>query len=59
MKRTLPELVEFLTRELYFPQGIFLMTGACLVPDDGFTLQINDAVHIQVDELTIENRVQV
>src|SRR5512134_2002623 len=57
MKRTLPELVEFLTRELDFPQGVFLMTGTCLVPDD-FTLQIEDVIIIQVGETMIENKVQ-
>lgn len=57
MKRTLPELVEFLTRELDFPQGVFLMTGTCLVPDD-FTLQPDDIVQIRVGELMIENKVQ-
>jgi len=56
MKRTLPELVNFLTRELDFPQGVFLMTGTCLVPDD-FTLQPNDVVMIQVGETRIENTV--
>ena len=58
MKRTLPELVEYLTRELDFPQGVFLMTGTCLVPEGEFTLQIGDTVEIQVGELKIENRVQ-
>lgn len=57
MKRTLPELAEFLTRELYFPQGVFLMTGTCLVPDD-LSLQPGDTVFIQVGELAIENTVQ-
>jgi 2-dehydro-3-deoxy-D-arabinonate dehydratase len=56
MKRTLPELVEFLTRELDFPQGTFLMTGTCLVPDN-FTLQSNDVVTIQVGEAKIKNAV--
>ena len=56
MKRTLPELVEFLTRELHFPQGVFLMTGTCLVPDN-FTLQPEDVVTVQVGKLKIENRV--
>jgi 2-dehydro-3-deoxy-D-arabinonate dehydratase len=56
MKRTLPELVDFLTRELDFPQGVFLMTGTCLVPDD-FTLQPDDDVIIQVGETKIQNRV--
>jgi len=58
MKRTLPELVEFLTRELDFPQGVFLMTGTCLVPDGEFTLQPDDVVAIQIGELMIENNVQ-
>ena len=59
MKRALPELVEFLTRELDFPQGVFLMTGTCLVPDGEFSLQPEDVVVIQVGELMIENKVQV
>ena len=57
MKRRLPELVEFLTRELDFPQGVFLMTGTCLVPNGDFTLQSDDVVIIQVGVLKIENRV--
>lgn len=58
LKRTLPELVEYLTRELDFPNGVFLMTGTCLVPDDTFTLQKGDIVSIQVGELAVENQVQ-
>jgi 2-dehydro-3-deoxy-D-arabinonate dehydratase len=58
MKRTLSELVEFLTRELDFPQGVFLMTGTCLVPGGDFTLQPDDVVVIQVGETKIENKVQ-
>ena len=58
MKRDLAELVEFLTCELEFPQGVFLMTGTGLVPDN-FTLQPGDRVAILVGELAIENRVQV
>lgn len=57
MKRKLPELVEFLTRELDFPHGVFLMTGTCLVPDD-FTLQPDDVVTVEVGETKIENQVQ-
>jgi 2-dehydro-3-deoxy-D-arabinonate dehydratase len=59
MKRTLPELVEFLTRDLDFPQGVFLMTGTCLVPDGEFTLHSEDMVEIQVGEMRIENRVMI
>ena len=56
MKRKFPELADFLTRELDFPQGVFLMTGTCLVPGD-FTLQPDDVVAIQVGGTKIENRV--
>ncbi|MBI4790518.1 MAG: fumarylacetoacetate hydrolase family protein [Chloroflexi bacterium] len=57
MKRTLSELAEYLTRELDFPHGVFLMTGTCVVPGDHFTSQVDDVVRIQVGELAIENRV--
>jgi 2-dehydro-3-deoxy-D-arabinonate dehydratase len=65
MKRTLVELAEYLTRELAFPHGVFLMTGTCVVPGDNgsatlttsFTLQAGDVVQIRVGELRIENRV--
>jgi len=57
MKRILSELVEYLTRELDFPHGVFLMTGTCLVPGNDFTLQPEDVVVIQVGETKIENRV--
>lgn len=59
MKRTLSELVDYLTRELDFPSGVFLMTGTCLIPGDNFTLQPDDIVSIRVGELRIENRVQI
>ncbi len=57
MKRTLPELVGYLTRELDFPSGVFLMTGTCIVPGEDFTLQPDDLVRIEVGALTIDNRV--
>lgn len=49
MKRKHTELVEFLTREMSFPQGAYLMTGTCLVPDNSFTLQVGDIIHIDID----------
>ncbi|MFD2203108.1 fumarylacetoacetate hydrolase family protein [Shivajiella indica] len=56
MKRTHQELAEFLTREMSFPQGVYLMTGTCLVPDDSFTLLENDKVSISIDGIgTLEN----
>jgi hypothetical protein len=41
---------------LDFPQGVFLMTGTCLVPDD-FTLLPDDVVIVQVGETKIKNPV--
>lgn len=49
MKRSHTELVEFLFRECNFPQGCFLMTGTCLVPDESFTLQVGDKIQIAID----------
>lgn len=58
MKRTLPELAGFLFRETDFPSGCFLMTGTCLVPENDFTLQENDVVHISIDQIgTLSNRI--
>ena len=57
MKRKPQELVSWLFRELDFPHGVFLMTGTGLVPDDDFTLQVDDLVRITVGELVLENRV--
>lgn len=57
MKRTLPDLVEYLTRALDFPHGVFLMTGTGIVPGNEFTLQPDDVVSIQVGPLTMENQV--
>jgi 2-dehydro-3-deoxy-D-arabinonate dehydratase len=58
MKRTLPELAGFLFRETDFPQGCFLMTGTCLVPDNDFTLLENDMVNISIDHIgTLSNRI--
>ncbi len=58
MKRSFEELAAYLFRELDFPHGAFLMTGTCLVPPDGFTLESSDVVTITVGQLVLENRVQ-
>ena len=56
MKRSHTELVEFLTRELSFPKGVFLMTGTCIVPDFPFTLQSGDEIFITSDSIgTLKN----
>lgn len=49
MKRKHTELVDYLTKEMSFPNGVYLMTGTCLVPDDHFTLEEGDWVHIEID----------
>ena len=58
MKRSHAELVKFLTRELTFPKGVFLMTGTCIVPDHPFTLQSGDEIFISIDSIgTLKNTV--
>jgi 2-dehydro-3-deoxy-D-arabinonate dehydratase len=57
MKRSLEELVGYLTMELDFPQGVFLMTGTGIVPPEEFTLQPGDFVRVQIGKLVLENEV--
>ena len=57
MKRTLPDLVEYLYREMSYPQGTFLMTGTGIVPTQDFTLKVGDQVHVTVGELKLTNEV--
>ena len=57
IKRTLPDLVNFLCREMDFPHGVFLMTGTGIVPTDEFTLQAGDMVRIEIASLRLENEV--
>lgn len=59
MKRPLAELVDYLTKELDFPDGVFLMTGTGIVPADDFSLQPGHMVRITVGSLRLENTVQV
>jgi 2-dehydro-3-deoxy-D-arabinonate dehydratase len=51
MKRSHEELKDYLTREMSFPNGAYLMTGTCIVPDPPFTLQANDEIHIQIEPI--------
>ena len=55
MNRKLRDLVDFLYRELSFPQGAFLLTGTGVVPPEQFTLASGDTVTITVGELTLAN----
>lgn len=58
MKRSLEELAFYLTAELSFPHGVFLMTGTGVIPPDDFTLQKGDLVRIKIGSLILENKVQ-
>ncbi len=51
MKRSHAELVDYLTREMSFPAGVYLMTGTCIVPDPPFTLQSGDSIHITIEPI--------
>ena len=53
LKRSPTKLVEYLFRDNSFPQGVFLMTGTGIVPNEGFTLQCSDMISIQIDEVGI------
>ena len=60
IKRTLPDLVEFLGHCKSFPEGVFLLTGTGIVPPDDFTLQAGDLVTIAIDQIgKLHNLVQV
>ena len=56
MHRDLPELAEYLFRELTFFTGAFLMTGTGIVPPDNFTLASGDRIRISIESIgTLEN----
>ncbi|HEY8924153.1 MAG TPA: fumarylacetoacetate hydrolase family protein, partial [Polyangia bacterium] len=57
IKRPLEELVRYLTDELTFPGGVFLMTGTGIVPPGEFSMAAGDVVTITIGPLTLENRV--
>ena len=59
MKRRHEELVEYLCREITFPNGAYLMTGTGIVPPDNFTLLPNDEVRISISAIgTLKNIVK-
>jgi 2-dehydro-3-deoxy-D-arabinonate dehydratase len=60
MKRSHVELVAWLTRDLVFPHGCYLMTGTGIVPPDSFTLKPGDTVAISIDGIgTLQNTVSL
>jgi len=60
IKRRFDELVEYLFRSQQFPEGAVLLTGAGIVPQDSFTLEANDSVHITISGIgKLENPVAI
>ena len=60
IKRTFGELVDYLCRSQTFPQGVMLLTGAGVVPEDDFTLSSNDIIRVTISGIgTLENPVAV
>jgi 2-dehydro-3-deoxy-D-arabinonate dehydratase len=58
MKRSLPELAQWLYKEMDFNHGAFLMTGTCVVPPSNFTLNENDIINITIEGIgTLTNTV--
>ena len=53
IKRSFAELTGFLFRCQVFPHGAVLLTGTGLVPPDGFTLQEQDVVEIEITGLGV------
>ena len=51
MARSLDELIGWLGRDNSFPDGVFLLTGTGIVPDNSFTLHPADIVEITIDSL--------
>ena len=58
IKRSFEELVSYLTMEMTFPFGAFLLTGTGVIPDEEFSLNEGDIVTITIDKLVLENRVE-
>jgi 2-dehydro-3-deoxy-D-arabinonate dehydratase len=58
MKRSIPELVDWLFRALEFPVGAILMTGTGAVPGPEFSLRAGDSVAISIAGIgTLRNEV--
>lgn len=58
IKRPFEELASYLTMEMTFPFGAFLMTGTGIIPEEAFSLSAGDKVTITIDTLVLENPVE-
>jgi len=58
IKRQFSDLAAYLYRSQSFPDGAILLTGTGVVPDDGFTLEEGDQIHISISGIgALSNRV--
>ena len=58
IKRSIPELADYLGRSNSYPGGVILLTGAGIVPPADFTLRPADLVTIMIDGIgTLQNHV--
>jgi 2-dehydro-3-deoxy-D-arabinonate dehydratase len=48
MKRSFADLIDWLGKEMSFPNGAILLTGTGVIPPDDFTLAVGDVIHIDV-----------
>jgi 2-dehydro-3-deoxy-D-arabinonate dehydratase len=51
LKRSFVDLARYLGRHQTFPHGVFLSTGTGIVPPDDFTLQPEDLVQIEIEQI--------
>jgi len=59
MKRSNQELINYLFRECTFPNGVFLMTGTGIVPPREISLNKNDIIKINIENIgTLTNKVK-
>lgn len=58
IKRQFSDLAGYLCRSQSFPNGAILLTGTGVVPDDSFTLEEGDRIHISISGIgSLSNRV--
>jgi 2-dehydro-3-deoxy-D-arabinonate dehydratase len=58
LRRKLDDLINYLFCEDDFPDGVFLSTGAALMPEPSFTLLAGDVIEISIEKLgTLRNTV--
>jgi len=53
LRRSIPELVEYLYRHQHFKSGCILLTGTGIVPPREFTLEPGDEVTIRIDGIGV------